>query len=68
MWQGACMAGSVCCRGVAGRLCMAGGLGCAWQGAGGVRGRGACMAGEIATAAHGTHPIGMNSCYENENV
>ena len=27
----------------------------AWQGA--------CMAGEVATAADGTHPTGMHSCY-----
>ena len=30
----------------------------AWQG---VHGRGACMAGEMATAADGMHPIGMLS-------
>ena len=37
---------------------MAGGMcsrGCAWQGA--------CMPGETATAADGTHPTGMNSCF-----
>ena len=31
------------------------GGGCAWQG-------GACVAGEMATAADGTHPTGMHSC------
>ena len=25
-------------------------------------GKGACMAGEMATAADGTHPTGMHSC------
>ena len=33
------------------------------EGEGGMRGRGACMAGEMATAADGTHPTGMRSCY-----
>ena len=33
--------------------CAAGG-GCAWQGA--------CVAGQTATAARGTHPTGMHSC------
>ena len=33
----------------------------AWQG--GMCGRRACMAGETATAAAGTHPTGMHSCY-----
>ena len=32
--------------------------GCAWQGI--------CMAGETASAAHGTHPTGMHSCMNNE--
>ena len=48
--------------------------GCVWQG--GVRrrgtcmvagmhsGEGRCMAGEMATAASGTHPTGMHSCFE----
>ena len=42
---------------------MAGGN--AWQGAymaGGVHGREACVAGEMATAANGMHPTGMLSC------
>ena len=30
---------------------------------GGVHGRGVCVAGETATAADGTHPTGMHSCY-----
>ena len=42
------------------------GRGCAWQKGhawqGGMRGRGVCMAGEMATAADGTHPTGMHSC------
>ena len=29
---------------------------------GGMHGRGACVAGETATAADGTHPTGMHSC------
>ena len=32
-------------------------------GAGGMRGRGVYMAGEMVTAADGTHPTGMHSCY-----
>ena len=32
----------------------------AWQG--GVRGRGVCMAGEMAIEAGGTHPTGMHYC------
>ena len=38
-----------------------GGGGHAWQG--GVRGKGTCVAGERATAADGTHPTGMHSCF-----
>ena len=34
------------------------GRGCALQ-----VGGGACMAGETATAADGTHPTGMHSCF-----
>ena len=50
-WQGTCMAGVV-----------GGGEGMhsrghEWQG-------GACVAGETATAADGTHPTGMHSCFE----
>ena len=42
--------------------------GCAWQVgvcvAGGMRGGGgACVAGEMATAADGTHPTEMHSCF-----
>ena len=36
-----------------------------WQGvcmAGGMHGRMACMAEEMATAVDGTHPTGMHSC------
>ena len=33
---------------------------CVW----GVMGGGACMAGEMATAADSTHPTGMHSCHE----
>ena len=41
--------------------------GCAWWGwgvgvHGGLHGRGACVAGEMATSAGGTHPTGMHSC------
>ena len=39
-------------------VCMSGGVhvrGCVWQGG--------CMAGETATAADGTHPTGMHSCF-----
>ena len=54
-WQGACMAGGVHGRGGhvwrggmhGGRACVVGGC--------------ACMAGEMATAADSTHPIGMHS-------
>ena len=42
--------GGMCGRGV----CMAGGGMCGWEGA--------CVAGETATAADGTHPTGMFSC------
>ena len=50
------MAGGVHGRGA----CMVGGVhgrGHEWWG------WGACMAGETATAAGGTHPTGMHSCY-----
>ena len=30
---------------------------------GGMHGRGVCMAGETATAADGTHPTGIHSCF-----
>ena len=30
---------------------------------GGMHGRGACVAGEKANAADGTHPTGMHSCF-----
>ena len=51
-WQGACVAG-----------------GCAWQGAymvvegACVAGWGMCVAREMATAADGTHPTRMLSCF-----
>ena len=58
-WQGhgrgACMAGGMHGKGayVARRACVAGVM----------FGRGeACVAGEMATAADGTHPTGMHSC------
>ena len=64
---GACVAkGGMCGKG--GMHCERSmrGRGCAWQGgacvARGMCGRGACMAGEIVTAADGTHPTGMHSC------
>ena len=61
-WQGG-VCGGVCawCR-----ACMAGGH--VWQGACMVEGgglvwhEGACMAGEMATAADGTYPTEMHSC------
>ena len=61
-WQGACMTGGVHGRGCARQkgACMAGSMydrGCAWQRVG------ACMAGEKTTAADGTHPTGMHSCF-----
>ena len=72
-WQGACMVGGVHGSGWHAwqGACMAGGH--VWQGGmrgrRGVHGRGvgvaggyACMAGEMATAADGTHPTGMHSC------
>ena len=52
-------------------VCMAGGMhgrrgACVTEGgvcvAGGMHGRVACVAGETATAAGGTHPTGMHSC------
>ena len=62
-WGGAYMLGGMhgrghCCRGMcmAGGACMAGGWD-VWQG-----GRGACMAGETATAVDGMSPTGMYSC------
>ena len=65
MWQGACM-GGMCGKGA----CVAGGMhgrghalqwgmcgkGHVWQGA--------CVAGEMATAAGGMHPTGMHSCLD----
>ena len=34
-----------------------------WQGCVCIAGGGVCMAGEMATAADGTHPTGMHSCW-----
>ena len=58
--QGACVAGGHAWQGVCGGG-MHRGKACiperhAW------RGGGACVAGETATAADGTHPTGMHSC------
>ena len=72
VWQGACMAGGVHGEGhswwgacMAKGTCVAGGVhgsgGNAWQGGIHVRRRG-CVATEMATAAGGTRPTGMNSC------
>ena len=65
-WQGACMAGGCEWQGGA---CMAGGVhgrvGMCGMGAcmaGGMYGRGACMTGQMATAAGGMHPTVMHSC------
>ena len=44
-----------------GGACMAGGA-CVERA---VHGRGVCVAGETVTAADGTHPAGMHSCYNN---
>ena len=75
MARGACMAGGVHGRGCAWQGVCGGGH--AWQGGmcgwgacmvGGcmagvcVVGGGACMAGEMATAAESMHPTGMHSC------
>ena len=49
-WQGSMRGGGVHDR----RACVAGG----------VHGGGTCVAGETATAADGTHPTGMHSCYQ----
>ena len=59
-WQEVCMAEGVCAGGVAG-ACMVGACVArdAWWGRLGV----ACMAGETATSADGTHPTGMLSCW-----
>ena len=40
---------------MAGGVCGGGGWVHAWQGP--------CIAGQMATAADGTHPTGMHSCY-----
>ena len=62
---GVCVVGGMPGRGV----CMAGGMhgrGHAFQGHvwwGDVHGGGACVAGEMATAADGMHPIGIHSCF-----
>ena len=63
--RGACLAVGVCMAG--GGACMAGGMyrGHVWQRGGGMHcggGWGACMTGETAIAADGTHPTGMHSC------
>ena len=56
-WQGACMVGSCMVGGVHSRgACMAEGMEACMAG----RGGGACMAGETAIAAGGTHPTGMH--------
>ena len=54
--------GGVCMvEGVRGRGCMEKGV---YMAKGGdMCGRGVCMAGETATAADGTHPTGMHSCF-----
>ena len=58
--RGVCMVGLYLAGGMHGKghvcqgACMVGG---------GMCGRGACMAGEMATAADGTYPTGMHSCF-----
>ena len=73
--KGACIAGEACiAEGMCGGCvwqgtCIAGGH--AWQGAYVPRGghgrgmhvRGACVAGETATAADNTHPTAIHSCF-----
>ena len=54
---GACMAGGV--HGSWGACVASGGR--VWQ-VGGMHGKGACVVGEMAIAADGTHPTGMHSC------
>ena len=66
-WQGACgrgyawqggrhvWKGGGCMHGKVGGMC-----------GGGMHGRGACVAGETATAAGGTHPTRIHSCLYNE--
>ena len=62
-WWGVCGGGGMCGNGVmCGRgACMAGGSvaggRCAWLGA--------CVSGEMTTAASGTHSTGMHSCFHN---
>ena len=63
--RGACVVGAC----MAGRACVAGGMhehawqeGHVWWGLFAVEG--ACVAGETATAADGTHPTRMHSCYK----
>ena len=53
------MVGGMHGRGAWQGLCMAGGM----HGREGMHGRGACMAGEMATAVDSTHPTGMHSCF-----
>ena len=73
VWQGGvCVAGACMAGGMhVGRVYLVRavcGRGHVWLGGhecqrrGGVRGWGACMAGETATAADGTNPTGMRSC------
>ena len=60
-WE-ACVVGLEC---MAGGACVGGGAYvsgvCAWRG--GIHGKGACVAGETATAAGSTHPTGLHSCF-----
>ena len=50
VWWGACVVGACMVGGMHGRGCVAGGH--------------ACMVGEMATAADGTHPAGIHSCHK----
>ena len=61
MAGGAYMVGGMCVGAMCGRGHACEGGGYAWQGA--MCGRGMCMARETATAADGTQPTGMHSCY-----
>ena len=54
--EGACVVGACIVRVRVVGECMG------MYGRGGMHSRGACMVGETATAAGGTHPTGMHSC------
>ena len=70
VWQEVCMEGMYGWGGHVWRECVWQ-CGCAWwRGAwvAGVVWQGACMAGEMATAAGGKHPTGIYSCYKTIDI